>query len=33
MRNVRGYLQNRRSQPELVIRYFHEESVRYAAAT
>ena len=31
MRNVRRYLQQRRASPELVTRYFHEESVRYAA--
>jgi transposase len=29
--NVRRYLQKRRACPELVIHYFHEESVRYAA--
>lgn len=32
MDNVRRYLQNRKSNPELVKRYFHEKSVRYAAA-
>ena len=32
MRTVRGYLERRRRNPELVQRYFHEESVRYAAA-
>ena len=32
MHNVRGYLRRRKSDPELVKRYFHEESVRYAAA-
>jgi transposase len=32
MHNVRRYLQNRKSNPELVKRYFHEKSVRYAAA-
>jgi len=32
MRTVRGYLDRRRRNPELVQRYFHEESVRYAAA-
>jgi len=31
MRTVRGYLDCRRRNPELVRRYFHEESVRYAA--
>ncbi len=31
MRNVRGYLAKRRRDAELVKRYFHEESVRYAA--
>ena len=31
MHNVRRYLQNRKSNPELVKRYFHEKSVRYAA--
>ena len=30
MQNVRGYLRKRKSNPELVKRYFHEESVRYA---
>lgn len=29
---VRGYLTRRRRNPDLVKRYFHEESVRYAAA-
>lgn len=32
MTNVRRYLDNRRDNPELVARYFHEASVRYAAA-
>jgi len=32
MQNVRGYLRIRQDNPELVKRYFHEESVRYAAA-
>ena len=32
MRTMRGYLNRRRRDPELVKRYFHEESVRYAAA-
>jgi transposase len=32
LRTVRGYLARRRRNPELVKRYFHEESVRYAAA-
>jgi transposase len=32
MRNVRGHLRNRKRNPELVKRYFHAESVRYAAA-
>jgi transposase len=32
MRTVRGYLAKRRSSPDLVRKYFHEESVRYAAA-
>ena len=32
MRTMRGYLNKRRRDPELVKRYFHEESVRYAAA-
>jgi transposase len=32
MRTVRGYLDMRRHDPETVKRYFHEESVRYAAA-
>jgi transposase len=32
VRTVRGYLDGRRRNPELVKRYFHEESVRYAAA-
>jgi transposase len=31
MRNLRGYLDRRRARPHLVKRYFHEESVRYAA--
>jgi transposase len=31
MCNVRRYLQQRRASPELVTRYFHEKSVRYAA--
>lgn len=31
MRNLRGYLCRRREEPELVKRYFREESVRYAA--
>lgn len=31
MRNVRRYLQQRRASPDLVTRYFHEKSVRYAA--
>ena len=30
LRTVRGYLDRRRRNPELVRRYFHEESVRYA---
>jgi transposase len=32
MRTMRNYLEKRRGNPELVKRYFHEESVRYAAA-
>lgn len=32
MRTVRGYLDKRRRDPETVKRYFHEKSVRYAAA-
>lgn len=32
MRTVRGYLERRRRNPELVQRYFREASVRYAAA-
>jgi transposase len=32
MRTVRGYLVKRRCSPDLVRHYFHEESVRYAAA-
>ena len=32
MRTMRGYLERRRKEPELVKRYFHEQSVRYAAA-
>ena len=32
MRTVRNYLERRRRNPQLVRRYFHEESVRYAAA-
>jgi transposase len=32
MRNVRGHLRNRKRNPELVKRYFHAQSVRYAAA-
>ena len=32
MRTMRSYLERRRKDPELVKRYFHEESVRYAAA-
>jgi len=32
LRTVRGYLDCRRRNPELVKRYFREESVRYAAA-
>ena len=31
MRNLRGYLNRRRANPSLVMRYFHENSVRYAA--
>ena len=31
LRNLRGYLNRRRAVPQLVRRYFHEESVRYAA--
>jgi len=31
MRNVRRYLEQRRANPELVTRYFHEDSVQYAA--
>lgn len=31
MRYLRGYLKRRRQQPEIVRRYFHEESVLYAA--
>lgn len=31
-RTVRGYLNRRRRDPNLVKRYFHEDSVRYAAA-
>ena len=30
LRTLRGYLDRRRRNPELVRRYFHEESVRYA---
>lgn len=32
MQNVRGYLGRRKSKPDAVRRYFHAESVRYAAA-
>jgi transposase len=32
MRHVRRYLERRRANPELVQRYFHEPSVRYAAS-
>jgi transposase len=32
MRTVRSYLAKRRRSPDLVKRYFHEKSVRYAAA-
>jgi len=32
MRNVRGYLRSRQRNPELIKRYFHAKSVRYAAA-
>jgi transposase len=32
LRSLRGYLNRRRNNAELVKRYFHEESVRYAAA-
>ena len=32
MRNVRRYLDRRRANPELVTRYFHEDSVHYAAS-
>ena len=32
MRTVRSYLDRGRRDPDLVKRYFHEESVRYAAA-
>ena len=32
MTNTRRYLDKRRANPELVARYFHEHSVRYAAA-
>ena len=31
MENVRQYLERRRANPDLVKRYFHEPSVRYAA--
>jgi hypothetical protein len=31
MRNLRGYLNCRRDNPSIVMRYFHEKSVRYAA--
>jgi len=31
MRNVRGHLRKRKRNPELVKRYFHAETVRYAA--
>jgi hypothetical protein len=31
MRHVRSYLGRRRRDPELVQRYFHAETVRYAA--
>jgi len=31
MGNLRRYLNRRRANPRLVIRYFHENSVRYAA--
>ena len=31
MRNVRGYLGRRKNRPEVVKRYFHADSVRYAA--
>ena len=31
MRTVRRYLERRRGNPDLVRRYFHEPSVRYAA--
>jgi len=32
VRNLRGYLRSRQRQPELVKRYFHAPTVRYAAA-
>jgi len=32
MQNVRGYLRRRKNKPQVVKRYFHAESVRYAAA-
>lgn len=32
MRTMRNYLEKRRGNPDLVRRYFHEDSVRYAAA-
>lgn len=32
MQNVRGYLRRRKNKPEVVKRYFHAKSVRYAAA-
>ena len=32
VRNLRGYLHSRQRQPELVKRYFHAPTVRYAAA-
>jgi len=31
MRHVRRYLRRRRADPDMVKRYFHEPSVRYAA--
>lgn len=32
MQNIRGYLRHRKNKPEVVKKYFHAESVRYAAA-
>jgi hypothetical protein len=32
VRDTRSYLQSRQQQPDVVKRYFEEQSVRYAAA-